>query len=173
MLVDNFADLGITQAELTGKHPFLVTYRIEDILSWTPEVPIDGFDRILLKEQRYKYNDFDLPTDLETFYRYMERLPNGEGVIVRIYEGVGKNDLIEEHRLDLPRIPFTLFQIEKSLMTNIDKYQIALLNTESSDLSYISRMNFPFYYEFHDDHDMADHFKPHSDGTTHRIIRRK
>src|SRR5690606_25812922 len=42
------------------------------------------------------------------------------------------------------------FELSQSLMTDISRYQIALLNLASSDINYALKANFPFYTEQQD-----------------------
>ena len=163
VLTDNFDNLGQTFRDKGTKHPYLTTYTTEQILSWSPLVPVNGFDKLLLQEERIVNEDSGLPSGVETFYRYMEKTE--EGVWVKLYKQDQENPE-KTFLLNLEKIPFTVFSIKRSLMQNLDRYQIALLNIESSDISYIRRMNFPFYYEFFDKKTDGPFQKPHGDGAT-------
>jgi len=146
ILVDNFADLGMTLADKGDKRPYLDVFYVEDILNWYPRNPINGFQKLLLRELVDTYNSFGLPEGTEYRYRYYHK--TDDGVVVLIYNAKGKNT--EEYFLDLDQIPFVQFKIPQSLMEKVADYQIALLNLESSDISFVRKANFPFYYEFFD-----------------------
>ena len=49
--------------------------------------------------------------------------------------------------LELERIPFTMMDIKGSLLKDVYKHQVALLNLGSSDVSYALKANYPFYIE--------------------------
>jgi len=62
--------------------------------------------------------------------------------------------------LQIPRIPFVVFELPTSLLEDVADYQIALLNIESSDINYIRKANFPFYVEQFDPRFEGGFFKP-------------
>src|SRR5690606_500600 len=70
-----------------------------------------------------------------------------EGIMVKIYYDSLKDVPDEEVLLDLKVIPFVIFKISASLMEEVSRYQIALLNLSSSDLNYLMKANIPFYVE--------------------------
>lgn len=146
VLVDNFDDLGITQADKRGKQPYLTAYSAENILSWAPNNPTEGFEAVLLREIVDDLNEFGLPQGKTVQYRLMRKTP--EGILVIFYDEKGnkKEDMV----LDIPKIPFVTFEVSRSLMKDAADYQIALLNLESSDIDFSRKANFPFYYEYYD-----------------------
>ncbi len=70
--------------------------------------------------------------------------------------------------LELTRIPFTMPSIGSSLLKDVYKHQVALLNLGSSDVSYALKANFPFYVEQRDTRNVGNHLKQtvDDDGTT-------
>jgi len=62
--------------------------------------------------------------------------------------------------LDIERIPFVVLELTDSLLADIANHQIALLNLESSDISYSLKANFPFYVEQQDDKIYSEYLKP-------------
>ena len=70
--------------------------------------------------------------------------------------------------LELTRIPFTMPSVGSSLLKDICKHQVALLNLGSSDVSYALKANFPFYVEQRDTRNVGHHLKQtvDDDGTT-------
>lgn len=157
VLVDNFADLGETKNDARTKHPYLQLYRREDILNWEPLVPIDGFNKLYLRDTHYS-TDADFPNETVRHYRYYEKTP--EGVILRVYSDVDGKDLIKTVFLEIKEIPFVDVGIRHSLMKRVAQHQIALLNIESSDISFIMHANFPLYYEFYHRENEAVFGKP-------------
>jgi hypothetical protein len=70
--------------------------------------------------------------------------------------------------LELTRLPFTMPSIGSSLLKDVYKHQVALLNLGSSDVSYALKANFPFYVEQRDTRDIGQHLKQtiDDDGTS-------
>jgi len=70
--------------------------------------------------------------------------------------------------LELTRIPFTMPSIGSSLLKDVYKHQVALLNLGSSDVSYALKANFPFYVEQRDTRNVGHHLKQtvDDDGTS-------
>lgn len=146
VLVDNFTSdqLGVTLKDRGTKHPFLTSYSAENILSWTKDE--HGFKAVLLREEIEEKDQYGLPTGTESRYRLMRRVD--DHVEVDFFDKKGQS--LTAFQLDVPQIPFTVFDIPLSLMRNIADYQIALMNIESSDISFVMKANFPFYFEYYD-----------------------
>jgi len=151
--VDMPGDIGLTLGEQLGAHPYIYHYPVESILNWTIDVKNNKtYSRLLLRDSTYTVDETTgLPTDTEFRYRYMW-LQDGK-VNVQFYdkdsreinrEGDLGSDVIV---LDIPTIPFVLFEITDSLLKDVANYQIALLNLASSDILYSLKSNFPFYVE--------------------------
>ena len=149
ILVDNYRELGTTVRDRRGKRPYLVAYRPEQIISWAPRKPVEGFTHLLLEDCVDTYDDEGFPVGNNVEYKSYSLIPGG-GVLVKIYNH--DEVQIEEVVLDMPKIPFTCLELPRSLMRGIANYQIALLNLESSDISFARQANFPFYYEFYNPH---------------------
>lgn len=139
-----------SKADVKNILPYLYTYTAENILNWQ-ENENKKLIKLVLKDCVYTTDKRGLPNGTENRYRYLE--VNDKGVMITIYDKNNKE--IEKHQLKIKEIPFALFQIKQSLMTDIANYQIALLNLGSSDLSYAIRSNFPFYVEQFDPRDLA------------------
>ena len=136
-------DVNISKADEKDSSPYLYTYVAEDILNWVYDDNGD-FVKLLLKEEIYTYDEINkLPLSTTTRYRFLQLTE--KGVTVTLYDVNGIE--ISTETLRLKMIPFALFNLKQSLMTDIANYQIALLNLGSSDLSYAIRSNFPFYTE--------------------------
>lgn len=144
-----------TRAQTSSSRPYVYSVKAEDIISWTESSESESeYIDLLLREELYKYDDtYGLVCDVVQRYRhvYIDDLDGKVHVI--FYNEQGKqidragNETNEEIVLNLTRIPFVLFQITGSLLTDIADYQIALMNLNSSDMNYGVRSNFPFYTE--------------------------
>lgn len=149
VLVDNAKDLGSTLLDKGDKHPYLTYYTRENILSWAyfKEGNVKRLKSILLQENvEVEDETYFLPSMIRQRYRHM-RLVQG-GVEVKFYDFDGKEE--GTVLLGLKQIPFHIIETNRSLMHNVADYQIALLNIESSDISFIMKSNYPFFYEFYD-----------------------
>ena len=151
--VDKAQNNGRSLASNKGIRPYVYHYKIEDILA-IDYIRINGqkiLTNLLLAED-YECREFGFVVEYKRRYRHVQRV-DAETISVKFYndedvqidmEGEPTN---EEIILKLPKIPFYIASISESLMKDIDKYQIALLNIESSDINFILKANFPFYIE--------------------------
>jgi len=145
---------GPTMSQKGDSHPYIYHYKTEDILNWVVESDSDSveFQVLLLRDYAMGRDEATgLPTKIEERFRYLWR---GDGCIYcHFFDKDSKpiNRLgqpgIDVQIAQLPSIPFTLFTIFESLMTDIANYQITLMNLASADISYLLRANFPFYVE--------------------------
>ncbi len=146
-------DLNATLKESKKQHPYYYAYVAEDIRNWRFSVSGDTteFDMLLLRERVLTYDDYNLPA--KDYARYRLLTKEEGGVAVRFYDAQGEQvdtdgkTATEPIFLDIPKIPFALFELNQSLLTNIANHQIALLNLESSDVAYALLANFPRYVE--------------------------
>jgi hypothetical protein len=124
--------------------PYLYIYQAEDIRSWGFDSQTGTLRSVLLRDYRYVYNEeTGLPLGVEPYYRFMMKQ---DGFIdVRIYDK--DNILVETAQLDLPEIPFVIGELNESILTDVVRHQIALLNLGSGDMNYATKSNFPFYVE--------------------------
>ncbi len=143
-----------TLSQTRNKHPYFYIYKTEDIRNWrlSRHGEFIEFDMLLLRERILTYDDvYFLPEKDTVRYRLLTR-ENGV-VLVRFFdEGGAQIDMdgettTETIELNIERIPFTIFELNKSLLQNIADHQIALLNLESSDVAYTLFANLPFYVE--------------------------
>lgn len=144
ILIDAPSDIGTTMRDKKGKRPYLSVYTRENIVNWAPNKPTNGFTSLLLREIEDEVDDFGLPTGQKTVWRLYRKIQSG--VLVTFFDSSGKQ--MEEIFLDLPKIPFVVFETPLSLMEDVADYQIALLNLESSDISFARKANYPIYYEY-------------------------
>lgn len=183
-----------TMADEGDVRPYCYMYRVEDILSWAaakPEEP-GHFTALLLRERAIDYNQgfahgVYLPQGGYTRYRLMWVDPNSRTVKMRLFDEsdnlILPNGSILADRetynsksqtdfgvtnLELERIPFTMPTIGSSVLKDVCKHQVALLNLGSSDVAYVLKANLPFYIEQKDLRDVGAHLKEFvdDDGTT-------
>ena len=163
--VDMHKDIGETYADVGDRHPYLYTYKAEDIRSWSYGAD-NKLNKLLLRGYRYE-NDLitDLPIKRVTYYRYFQKIEALGQITVREYNAEGNE--ISGSTLLLPEIPFVMPEISQSLMIDIAGYQIAMLNLASSDLHYAITSNFPFYVEQYDPrYEAASHMREAADKTS-------
>lgn len=148
-----------TLAQFNNKNPrpYIYYYKLEDILNWR-SVFYSGeliHVAVLLRERRWNFNAAGLPDGDKEVFRLIRLLPQG-GVQVQFMEqfnedGQKKERVLEEYNLtNLNRLPFVMLDIGKSLLNDSANAQVALLNLNSSDISYGLNANFPFYVEGYD-----------------------
>lgn len=175
---------GPSLAEVGNAQPYLYMYRCEDILSWSctmPESP-NQFQALLLRDHGVCYNKstnhmgITLPSGTFERYRMVWVDEKTKKVHIQFFnssakpiDSVGVEQPIESPIVtELERIPFVLMDVGDSLLKDVAKHQAALLNLQSSDVSYALLANFPFYIEQRDLRGAGDHLKtPKSaDGTS-------
>lgn len=164
---------GPTLLDQQGKRPYLYTYKTEEILSWTYRRDrCDEFQSLLLCDY---VDDCDcntgLPNDIWCRYRHVWIDELGK-VNVQFYDDdcayidiEGNVQAFPEYyTLDIPFIPFVILEINDSLLSDVANHQIALLNLESSDMSYALKSNTPFYVEQQDANNYNDYLRPGDGG---------
>jgi hypothetical protein len=141
-------------------HPYLYYYRACDILNWHQQFDPRSSEilttTVLLRETNWQTDDYGLPKQPTDLFRLVQKVP--DGVVVTFLEqyqdvqdgGKKKERILKQYKLKLKRIPFVMYDIGKSLLTDAADYQIGLLNLASADLSYAINSNFPFYVEGYD-----------------------
>ncbi len=176
IFVDNSVITDNSVIATQNTRPYLYTYQVEDILSWSctsPDHPSE-FKSILLRDSCLGYDQRTrLPT--QTYQRYrMLWLDDVTGkVMLQFYNMEGKEvDRDGElsfapTQLDMTRIPFVMPDLGDSLIKDVCNHQIALLNLTSRDVWYALQANFPFYVEQRDFRSIGNHLKQASteDGT--------
>lgn len=143
VFVDAPVRQGETKADEQGLKPYIYVFKDEEILSWTYDKNYK-LTRLLLREN-YIVEDPEtgLVKGSRKGYRFLKL--NNNVVTVERYNNEGEKT--ETKNLNLSRIPFVIFQIKDSLLKDVSKHQIALLQLSSSDVSYGVRSNFAFYTE--------------------------
>lgn len=145
-------NFGVTQAQKGNKHPYFCVYRAEDFRSWTYSTTDDEseFQAIMIREFVYELDpNTNLPIREVSRFRHVFLNPATGRVNIQFYDNGGLmiGGVIQ---LEITKIPFVVFEITESLMKNVANHQIALMNLESSDISYGLKSNFPFYTEMFD-----------------------
>jgi hypothetical protein len=176
---------GESMADVGDARPYMYKYDVEDILSWAPRKPEEpgDFSAVLLRDRGVSYNQSlpwggSLPNGEFTRFRYMwvnettglvnMKLYNQDEVPVDLDGSPMIEDGREIYELGLTRIPFIMPTIGNSLLKNVYKHQVALLNLGSSDVAYALKANFPFLVEQSDSRGVGSHLKRKvaEDGTT-------
>lgn len=175
VFVDNSVLEGPSLADAIGARPYLYSYQVEDILSWSctkPEQPSE-FQSVLLRDTCMDYDRRTL-LPLQTFQRFrLLWVDQDTGFVnLQFYDMHGKEIDRDGNPsgpivLELTRIPFVLLDIGDSLIKDVCQHQIALLNLGSSDVNYALKSNFPFYVEQRDLRAVGSHLKQvaNPDGT--------
>ena len=146
-----------TQKDKEGKRPYIYVFKAEDIVAWVPDETSEPnqFSTLLLREHYLSVDAVHgLPIGWNDRYRLLRKIVNG--VEVRFFDEAGNGIDIQgtksdkSYLLKISNIPFVIFALNQSLLTDIADYQIALLNLGSSDMAYALKSNFPFYTEQYD-----------------------
>lgn len=136
-----------TLATQQDKKPYIYYYKTEDILNWAKDPKKNTFTKLLLRDFIHTMDEeTGLPNGFEIKYRLIHVIDGG--VLVQFFNQ--DSEFLNEKFIDLPEIPFVVFELPHSLLKNIANYQIALLNLASSDIAYALKSNFPFYIEQYD-----------------------
>lgn len=151
-LPDNF-----TQLDTIDKRPYIYIFKREDILAWVHDESSEPnqFSVLLLREN-YLRKDLDTGLPIAWEYRYRFLKKTDTGVEVTFYNHLGDqidrdgNKTTNIYPIKLKVMPFVVFEISESLLTDTAMYQVCLMNLASSDISYALKSNFPFYTEQYD-----------------------
>lgn len=148
-----FAPEATLASFLNEPRPYIYAYCADNIMSWAYNSD-SVLTAVLLREQYIQANEYGLYTDAKERFRYLRLTANGVEMTLFRVEVNPNGDKVEtidqKFLLQLTQIPFVMGDIQKSLLTNVANYQIALLNIASSDVSYVLNANFPFYIEPYD-----------------------
>ncbi|MEK0337779.1 MAG: hypothetical protein QQN41_10140, partial [Nitrosopumilus sp.] len=125
--------------------PYIYTIKAEDIFNWEvdPDNPGEYIQLLIRQNQFIKCKEFNLPFGKTEIFKLFKKTENG--IQVTTFDKDSKP--IDELILDLPKIPFIMFELTESLLTDVSSYQIALLNLSSSDMTYAYLSNIPLYVE--------------------------
>ncbi len=149
VFVDN-KPKGPTLRDKGQTHPYFYTYKTENFLNWDdgerdPRTGAIEYTNILLRDYIYTKDSLtSLPIGIQERYRHLFINENGQ-VQVQYYNEKWEPGATTE--LEITRIPFVCFEITRSLLKDVANHQIALMNLDSSDISYILTGNVPFYTE--------------------------
>ena len=150
---------GESVADNIDRVPYVYTFRVEDIRSWSVD-PLNPnkFTSLLLREfVDVKDPEFNLTVDSAEQFRYC--WIDESGVMnVRFYNSEGEEILDSELKTDLTEIPFVLVSLNSSLLTDVARHQISLLNLGSADMKYAIDGNRNFLVQQYDPHDISEYF---------------
>ncbi len=146
-------DFGPTLMDKGEKHPFFYHYKAEHIRNW--KYADDNFDKefeaLILRDYEYSIDpETGLPNGQTERYRKVW-IDKTDGLVRVQYYNAENQPITAVITLQIRKIPFVVFEITESLLKDVANSQIALLNMESSDISYALQGNFPFYVEQFDD----------------------
>ena len=159
--VDMPDNTGKTLADNRNKSPYIYMYQTEHIRAWKYEF-VDNYKILthLVLRDLIEISDevTGVTSDTEFNYR-LYTLNYPKGISVTKYDNNGKQ-IGEPITLNLPLIPFVTLKLSQSLLTDIDNYQVALLNMESGDVNYSLKSNYPFYTEQYNPAAISAYIKP-------------
>ena len=153
-----------TKQEAENKHAYVYIYTAEDIINWVYETTLNGnvsFSRLLLRETYNEYDELGLPKEVKTRYRLMIKEGDND-VVVKYLDEEGK-EYAEDILYGIKEIRFVLFELDRPLTKDVANHQIALLNLESSDISYTLKANLVFYTEQYSGKFASQHLKDNPD----------
>lgn len=138
----------MTKADEIGKNCYCYIYRREDVRSWAcDESSKEGyFKTLLLRDWVYEQNEYGLDSKLVANFRLLQKTDSG--INVKFFDAESKQ--IGEKVLNLKEIPFVFPSLQQSMLRDVARYQIALMNLASADMIYALKANFPFYVEQYD-----------------------
>ena len=142
------------------KTPYIYIIQSEDIRNWEKDIDGNLLQLVIRFKSMVVDKIYGLPKETTEIYRHF-RLSAGQVVVSDYMEG--KPVPFQTAILNIPEIPFTLFELSDSLLSDTADIQIELLNLNSSDISYALRSNFPFYVEQYDSRANAPHLKHEND----------
>jgi hypothetical protein len=125
-------------------HPYLAISKVENIRNFV-ERDEGVYQKLLLSQWATRVDRNGLPVDKVEIFKFLELTP--DGVKVSFYN---KQDqlLLEPpyapRVIELDFIPFHIFEISESLLTDLSDYQISLANLAASDMNLAVKANFPF-----------------------------
>lgn len=147
---------GNTMYDQVGKVPYCYTYTAEQLLSWCwrQDKP-NEFQAVLLQDTLDDcHPDTGLPMGSWCRYRHCWISPEDGKCHVQCYNDEctpvtleGVPDGASEYIIDLPYIPLVYVEITDSLLKDVANAQIALMNLDSSDVSYLLKAGHPIYTE--------------------------
>lgn len=158
--------LTLLDVKTNNIRPYLYSYCAEEIVNWQLDFNnnMNEFSSVLLRED-YPVLDsiWGLPSHYVQRYRFMFIGDDGF-VHIRYHDNDG--ELIEDEViLKINKIPFVIFEIPHSLLSDAARYQVAILNMNSSDINYCLYSNFPFYTEQQDNRASSAFTKDSPDAT--------
>lgn len=155
VFIDRSPIVNGSKADFDTVTPYLYTYHAEDIRSWAYGMD-KKLDALLLRETAEVRDSLTgLVTGNQERFRLLRRVKVDSGIVVaqQYYNTKGEEDGGVTF-IDLPEIPFVIYELSSGLMVDIADHQIALLNLASSDIAYALQANYPFYTEQRNLHDM-------------------
>lgn len=146
VFIDMPANITGNLAADVGKHPYLVYYQAEQI--WNYSFRDSNCTGLLVAANT---NTYEKGMCVGLGVEYRRYSVSSAGMLLEKFvknEKSGSYDLISENLVPgLYKVPFVMFDIGDSLMKDIARYQVAMMNLSSSDISFLWHGNFPLYTE--------------------------
>lgn len=142
-----------TKAEDDG-HPYAWFVSAEDLLTFHEDDDDGILDVALIRESIDETDDeTGLTTKCRMRYRFIKYLKpgmefggfSGEGVLIALYKDNGEEDGEPVFIKGMTRLPLIDINITTSIVEDIVRHQISLLNLASTDMQFLYRANFPVF----------------------------
>jgi len=140
-----------TKQDTIDNRPYLYRYTAENIRSWAYNGD-NELSSLLLRDYVDEPNEETGLVEEEVVrFRHLRliQVEDTKFVTIQFYDE-DSNEYGELMVLDLPRIPFVLFELNQSLLADVADIQVAMTNMASSDIMYGLKANHPFYTEQYD-----------------------
>lgn len=137
-----------TIAQRGDARPYIYPFVAEDIRNWEFFVQGDRLKlrRLLLRIRTDVFEDrFGFVEGMVEEFRAFWVDEEGR-INVQSFDAEN-HPLDDGFILNLPEIPFTILELNQSLLNDIAQHQVLLVNFESTDANYGLRSNVPFYVE--------------------------
>jgi hypothetical protein len=146
---DILRDLSL--AETKNLHPYLYIYQAEDIVNWQWFLKDNELELKFLRLRLRRDDEFYVEGSLaDRISEYRDFFVDDQGLVFTRQLDPELNPITEPVQLDVKRIPFVLLEMKSPLLKDVARYQVALLNLESSDLSFLHNVNFNTFIKFYD-----------------------
>lgn len=159
-----------TLADDANNIPYLYVYPVENIRAWKMD-PLNPtrYVKLLLRDVvELTDPEFDLSTETQFRYRFYSVDDNGV-ITLTLYNQDGTQvDVLnqpssEVYTLSITEIPFVKLKLNTSLLSDVARHQIALLNLASADMKYAWQGNTVFLAEQYNDRSIEEFFGADSD----------
>jgi hypothetical protein len=141
--------------------PYVYKYRVEQITNWTkndPENPSEYQSVVLDESVEVSDEDYGLPSGSKKRKRHVW-INELTGFVNVQFHYADEKEPRPVRELKLTKIPFVYLDLGESMIADVCRHQIALLNLWSSNVSYCSQAGFPIFTEQKDQHGVGGYLK--------------